>query len=62
MVVPVVEHVEAVTWSKSSVPSYGGSADGSSARSIPNKALATRSKWEGEDEDDDGPVVSLSLV
>ena len=35
-----------------------GSGDDSPARPIPNKALATKNKWEGEDEDDDGPVVS----
>jgi hypothetical protein len=37
-----------------------GSEDDSHARPIPNKALATRNKWEGEDGDgdDDEPVVS----
>ena len=39
-----------------------GSGDEAPARPIPNKALVTRNKWEGEDEDDDGPVVSLTTL
>jgi hypothetical protein len=39
-----------------------GSEDDSPARPIHNKALATKNKWEGEDDDDDGPVVSLPTV
>jgi len=35
---------------------WEGSGDDTPARPIPNKALATKNKWEGEDEDDDGPV------
>ncbi|KAI0255027.1 translation initiation factor eIF3 subunit [Lactifluus subvellereus] len=35
---------------------WEGSEDGSPVRPIPIKAPATKSKWEGEDEDDDGPV------
>jgi len=34
----------------------GSGDDDSPARPIPNKALVTKNKWEGEDEDDDGPV------
>lgn len=37
-----------------------GSGDDSPARPIRNKPLTTKNKWEGEDEDDDGPVVSLA--
>ncbi|KAI9509800.1 translation initiation factor eIF3 subunit [Russula earlei] len=35
---------------------WEGSEGDSPARPVPKKALATKSKWEGEDEDDDGPV------
>lgn len=38
-----------------------GSEDESHPRPIQNKALATRNKWEGEDEDNDDPVVSVRL-
>jgi len=35
---------------------WEGSDDDAPARPIPNKALATKGKWEGEDEENDGPV------
>jgi Translation initiation factor eIF3 subunit len=35
-----------------------GSEDDSPARPVPSKAQVIKNKWEGEDEDDDGPVVS----
>jgi translation initiation factor 3 subunit J len=35
---------------------WEGSDDGSPARAVPSKATTGKGKWEGEDEDDDGPV------
>jgi len=35
---------------------WEGSEDDSPARPVPNKAQVSKGKWEGEDEDDDGPV------
>jgi translation initiation factor 3 subunit J len=35
---------------------WEGSDDGSPARTVPSKATTGKGKWEGEDEDNDGPV------
>ncbi|KAI9511369.1 translation initiation factor eIF3 subunit [Russula earlei] len=39
-----------------------GAEGDSPARPVPKKALATKSSWEGEDGDDDGPVVSFHTL
>jgi hypothetical protein len=38
-----------------------GSEDGSPVRPISNKAPVTKNKWEGEDEDNDEPVVRAPI-
>ncbi|KAF8271182.1 hypothetical protein EI94DRAFT_1797358 [Lactarius quietus] len=40
---------------------WEGSDDGSPARAVPSK-VAPKGKWEGEDEDDDGPVVCTARL